>query len=73
MESFIHLVGTLIEEDPLMGLQNMIRRAIEIGHRTGFITFDQLNKLIGTDKIEPEDIETLMEALHAEGIQVVDE
>jgi hypothetical protein len=56
-----------------MGLQNIIRRAIEIGHRTGFITFDQLNELVGTDKIEPEDIETLMEALRAEGIQVVDE
>ena len=56
-----------------MGLQNMIRRAIEIGHRAGFITFDQLNELVGADKIEPEDIETLMEALHAEGIQVVDE
>jgi RNA polymerase primary sigma factor len=61
------------EEDPLMGLQNMIRRAIEIGHRTGFITFDQLNELVGTDKIEPEDIETLMKALSAEGIQVIDE
>jgi hypothetical protein len=51
----------------------MIRRAIEIGHRTGFITFDQLNELVGTDKIEPEDIETLMKALSAEKIQVVDE
>jgi hypothetical protein len=51
----------------------MIRRAIEIGHRKGFITFDQLNELVGTDKIEPEDIETLMEALSAEGIQVIDE
>ena len=56
-----------------MGLQNIIRRAIEIGHRSGFITFDQQNELTGTDKIEPEDIETLLEALHAEGIQVIDE
>ena len=56
-----------------MGLQNMIRRAIEIGHRTGFITFDQLNELTGTYKIQPEDIETLFKALSAEGIQVVDE
>ena len=29
-----------------MGLQNIIRRAIEIGHRSGFITFDQQNELI---------------------------
>jgi len=54
-----------------MGLQNIIRGAIEIAHRTGFI--DQLNELTGTYKIEPEDIETLFEALSAEGIQVVDE
>jgi hypothetical protein len=39
----------------------------------GLITFDQLNELTGTYKIQPEDIETLMEALHAEGIQVIDE
>jgi Sigma-70 factor, region 1.1 len=55
-----------------MQLQNMIRRALEIGRRTGAMTFDQLNDLC-TDEIEPEDIETLLEALSAEGILVVDE
>ena len=28
-----------------MKLQDIIRRATEIGSRTGFITFDQLNEL----------------------------
>jgi hypothetical protein len=53
-------------------MENVIRRAIEIGHRTGFITFNQLNELC-TSKIEHEDIEALMEALSAAGIQVIDE
>jgi RNA polymerase primary sigma factor len=56
-----------------MEMQNMIRRAIEIGQRTGFITFDQLNELLHTERIEPEDIETLLGALSAEGIHVIDE
>jgi hypothetical protein len=55
-----------------MELAKIIRAAIEIGHRTGFVTFDQLNELC-TNKIEPEDIETLLRALSAEGIQVKDE
>jgi hypothetical protein len=55
-----------------MELQNITRRVIEIGHQKGFITFDQLNELIDADKIEPEDIETLFEALSAEGINVTD-
>jgi Sigma-70 factor, region 1.1 len=52
--------------------ENMIRRTIEIGFRTGFVTFDQLNELIA-DKLGPENIEALLEALNAEGIQVIDE
>jgi RNA polymerase primary sigma factor len=53
-----------------MEMQDWIRRTIEIGHRTGFITFDQLNDLLRTTKIEPEDIEALMEALSTAEIQV---
>jgi Sigma-70 factor, region 1.1 len=55
-----------------MDRASMIRRAIEIGLRTGFVTFDQLNELIA-DKLGPEDIEILLEALNAKGIQVIDE
>ena len=53
-------------------MENAIRRAIEIGHRAGFITLSQLNELC-TAKIEPEDIEALLEALSAAGIHVIDE
>ena len=56
-----------------MELQNLIRRVIEIGHRRGFITFDQINELMPSTKIAPEDIEALMEALSAEEIQVTEE
>jgi hypothetical protein len=56
-----------------MELQDLIRRAIEIGHRRGFVTFDQINELMPSTTTEPEDIETLFEALNAEGIQITEE
>jgi hypothetical protein len=56
-----------------MELQNLIRRVIEIGHRRGFVTFDQINELMPSTTTEPEDIEILIEALNAEGIQITDE
>jgi hypothetical protein len=46
-----------------MELQNLIRRVIEIGHQRGFVTFDQINELMPSNKIAPEDIEALLEAL----------
>jgi len=55
-----------------MELTEIIRRAIEIGNRTGFITFDQLNELCPRE-FGPLAIETLMAALRDEGIQVTDE
>jgi Sigma-70 factor, region 1.1 len=55
-----------------MGLSAMIKRAIEIGERQGFITFDQLNELtlLSATKIESEDIEILLGALSDRGIDV---
>ena len=53
-----------------MEIQSLIRRAIEMGRQAGFITFDQLNELLGTTKIEPEDIEAIMAALSDEEIRV---
>ena len=55
-----------------MEWQNILRKAIEIGHRTGFITFDQLDELC-KDKIDSEDIEALLGALSDEGIQVIED
>jgi hypothetical protein len=55
-----------------MNLQKVVQTATEIGKRTGFITFDQLNELCPKE-LEPEDIETLLTALRDEGIQVTDD
>ena len=55
-----------------MKLPEIIRMAIEIGQRNGFVTFDQLNELVPAATTEPEDIEAVMEALHEEGIDVRD-
>ena len=54
-----------------MKLQDIIRRATEIGNRTGFITFDQLNELCPKD-LGPLDIEAIMAALDTEGIQLTE-
>jgi hypothetical protein len=56
-----------------MELHGIIRRATEIGRRTGSITFDQLNELCPSECSEPEMIEALLAALSDEGIQVTDE
>ncbi|QHO77435.1 RNA polymerase subunit sigma-70 [Bradyrhizobium sp. CCBAU 051011] len=55
-----------------MDLSAMIKRAIEIGERPGFITFDPLNELtlLSATTIEAEDIEILLGALSDRGIDV---
>ena len=52
-----------------MGLQAIIRRAVEIGDRHGLIKFDQINEFAPSSayRLEPEDIEALFEALSAWG------
>ena len=47
-----------------MNLSAIIRRAIEIGERHGFITFDQINELVPSSayRFEPEAIEALLDA-----------
>ena len=55
-----------------MDLSAIIRRAIEIGERHGFITFDQINELVPSSahRFEPEAIEALLDALSDRGIDV---
>jgi RNA polymerase primary sigma factor len=55
-----------------MDLSAIIRRAIEIGGQHGFITFDQLDELLpsSTDRVEPQAIESLLNALSDQGIDV---
>ena len=56
-----------------MNLQAIIRAATEIGDRSGFITFDQLNELLSpADRFEAEDIEVVLEAMSARGINVTE-
>ena len=55
-----------------MDLSAIIRRAIEIGGQNGFVTFDQINELLPSyaDRVEPEAIEDLLNALSDHGIDV---
>jgi RNA polymerase primary sigma factor len=55
-----------------MKLSEIIRAAILIGRRDGFVTFDQLNELLPTATTEPEDIEAVLLALSEEKISVMD-
>ena len=55
-----------------MKLDEIICVAILIGRRNGFVTFDQLNKLLPAATTEPEDIEAVMLALSDEKIVVRD-
>jgi RNA polymerase primary sigma factor len=56
-----------------MKLPEIIRAAIEIGHRNGFVTFNQLNELVPSVATGPEEIEAIMQALSDEGIDVRDD
>ena len=55
-----------------MDLSAIIRRAVEIGDQYGFITFGQLDELLPTsgDRLKPEIIEALLNALSDRGIDV---
>lgn len=55
-----------------MDLSAIIGRAIEIGDQHGFITFDQINELLpsSADRVAPEAIEDLLNALSDQGIDV---
>ena len=57
-----------------MDLKAAILAAVEIGGRSGFITFDQINEctLSYTGRSEPEDIEVLLEALSVRGIKLTE-
>ena len=55
-----------------MKLQDAIRMALELGRPTGIVTFDQLNDLLPSNTMTPEDIEAVMQALSDEGINLVE-
>jgi len=55
-----------------MDWSETVRRAAVLAEEKGYITFDQLDGLI-QQKVEAEDINSLMEELNAKGIRIEDE
>ncbi|WP_342740671.1 RNA polymerase sigma factor region1.1 domain-containing protein [Bradyrhizobium sp. B117] len=53
-----------------MSVAEVIRRAVEIGERSGKITFAELNKLCDSRELEPKDIERILNALSEAGIWI---
>jgi RNA polymerase primary sigma factor len=56
-----------------MGVEDTIRKAIEVGERNGAITFEQLNAICDPKKMKSEDIERVMNALSEAGIRIEEE
>ena len=52
--------------------RNIIQRAIDLGRRKGFVTFDEVNELLPSTTSAPEDIEAVTAALSDEGIQIIE-
>jgi len=52
---------------------DIIRKAVELGRQKGFVTFDELNRLLPSTTTAPEEIEAVMAALSDEGINVVED
>ncbi|MCA1373000.1 MULTISPECIES: RNA polymerase sigma factor region1.1 domain-containing protein [Bradyrhizobium] len=53
-----------------MLVPDIIRRAIEIGERSGKITFDQLNQICEGRVLSPEDIDRILSAVSEAGIRI---
>ncbi|MGJ5133408.1 RNA polymerase sigma factor region1.1 domain-containing protein [Bradyrhizobium oligotrophicum] len=56
-----------------MQISHVIRQAIAIGERKGWITFDELNALCAGSTVEPEDIERVIQALSDADIRLEEE
>jgi hypothetical protein len=56
-----------------MRVEDIIRKAIEIGERNGSITFEQLNAICDPKEIASEDIERVVNALSEADIHIEEE
>ncbi|KJC33613.1 sigma-70 factor, region 1 [Bradyrhizobium sp. LTSP885] len=57
-----------------MDWSELVRKAVELGGKTCFVTFDQINDLIDQPaEVDPKDIEALIMALSDRGIDLVNE
>ncbi len=51
----------------------IIRQIIERCGNKGFVTFDELNDMLPSDKTSPEDIEAILQALSESGTHLVED
>ena len=56
-----------------MPRSDIIRKAVELGHDKGFLTFGELNELLPSTTTSPEYIEAVTTALSDEGINVIED
>ncbi|MHC2624569.1 hypothetical protein ACVIW2_006601 [Bradyrhizobium huanghuaihaiense] len=56
-----------------MDWSEVVRKAAILAEKTGYVTFDQLNELMPSTKVEPEDIEAVLAALSERGIWIEEE
>ncbi|ACT58812.1 RNA polymerase sigma factor RpoD [Hirschia baltica] len=61
------------QDGPVLDLSNAsVKKFIAAGKARGFITHDELNKVLPSDEVNPDQIEDVMSALSEMGINVVD-
>ncbi|MBR0877280.1 hypothetical protein ABIF65_009803 [Bradyrhizobium japonicum] len=56
-----------------MDWSEVVRKAVFLAEKTGHVTFDQLNELMPSTRLEPEDIEAILTALSDRGIWIAEE
>ncbi|WP_441258545.1 RNA polymerase sigma factor region1.1 domain-containing protein [Bradyrhizobium sp. 521_C7_N1_3] len=56
-----------------MDWSEVVRKAVILAEKTGYVTFDQLNELMPSTTVEPEDIEAVLTALSEQGIWIAEE
>ncbi len=57
----------------MKGLESELQTLIEGGKKTGYVTYDTLNRVLPPDVISPDKIENILLRLGDEGIDVIDE
>jgi len=56
-----------------MDWSEVVRKAVLLAEKTGYVTFDQLNELMPSTQANPQDIEAIMTALSERGIWIAEE
>jgi len=56
-----------------MDWSEVVRQAVILAEKTGYVTFDQLSELMPSTEAEPEDIEALLKTLSDRDIWIAEE